>query len=288
VVVDDGHRWKDHLAAAHDYLQAPPAEFLVRLAAQARRGADPEWRSLWEEVSNLTRQALESLPEGDLLEGEILASVVEALPDGANLFVASSMPVRDLDAFCPPRDQWLNVYGNRGASGIDGLVSTTLGIAAAGNPDGGASPGTPESASVPTVGVLGDLAFYHDMNGLLVLRTLGLKVVFVVINNDGGGIFHTLPVREHEPAFTRFFATPHGLTFRKAAELYEIPYAEASTLRDLPVALEDALQAGGPCIVEVWTRREATHARRREVVAAVVEALRELAPGGAPKDPEEE
>ncbi|MGW8264780.1 MAG: 2-succinyl-5-enolpyruvyl-6-hydroxy-3-cyclohexene-1-carboxylic-acid synthase [Longimicrobiales bacterium] len=293
VVVDDGHRWKDHLAAAHDYVQAPPGEFLSILAGRARRGGDPEWGGLWETASTLTRQALDRVPEGDLLEGQILASVVEALPDGANLVVSSSMPVRDLDAFCPPRSRRLNVYGNRGTSGIDGLISTTLGVALAGQPDvgagtGSAGPRAPEPRSVPTVGVLGDLAFYHDMNGLLALKALGLNVVFVVINNDGGGIFHTLPVREHEPAFTRFFATPHGLTFRKAAELYEIPYAEASTLSDLQEALEDALQSGYPRILEVRTRREATHARRRGVVEAVVETLRAFGPGGVSKEPEEE
>jgi 2-succinyl-5-enolpyruvyl-6-hydroxy-3-cyclohexene-1-carboxylate synthase len=109
-----------------------------------------------------------------------------------------------------------------------------------------------------------------------------------VINNDGGGIFHTLPVREHEPAFTRFFATPHGLTFRKAAELYEIPYVEPSTLWDLRTSLERALQGGGPCIVEIQTRREATHARRREVQEAVVEALRKHCSEGASRETEEE
>ena len=94
------------------------------------------------------------------MEGEILAAVAEALPQGSNLLVSSSMPIRDLDAFAEPGTKTLHVFGNRGASGIDGLVSTTLGIAA--SADG----------AVPTVGVLGDLAFMHDMNGLLALKDL--------------------------------------------------------------------------------------------------------------------
>jgi len=288
MVVDDGHRWKDHLAVAHDYIQAPPGEFLSLLAERARRGGDPEWRARWEKASTLTRETLERLPDGELLEGQVLASVVDALPDGANLVVSSSMPVRDLDAFCPPRSRRLKVYGNRGTSGIDGLISTTLGIALAGDTDECAGSGAPEPGSAPTVGVLGDLAFYHDMNGLLALKSLRLRVAFVVINNDGGGIFHTLPVRVHEPAFSRFFVTPHGLSFRKAAELYEIPYAAASTLPEVRMALEDALQSEQPWILEVTTRRETTHARRRGVVEAVVEALRTFGPGATTRDPEEE
>ncbi len=274
MVVDDGHRWKDHLAAASDYLQAPPAELLYRLAAQARPLGDGAWRSAWQRAAALTRGVLDRLPAGELLEGEILAATVEALPEGANLLAASSMPIRDLDAFCSPSNKRLSVFANRGTSGIDGLVSTTLGIAAASGVSG--------AAGSPTVGVLGDLAFLHDMNGLLALGALGLGVVFVVINNDGGGIFHTLPVREHEPAFTRFFATPHGLGFRKAAELYGLPYAAAADLVELRGALEGALSRGGPAVVEVRTRREETHARRREVVAAVVEAMKELGAGAIP------
>jgi 2-succinyl-5-enolpyruvyl-6-hydroxy-3-cyclohexene-1-carboxylate synthase len=209
------------------------------------------------------------MPPGDLLEGEILSAVADALPAGANLLVASSMPIRDLDAFGMPHSTTLNVFGNRGASGIDGLVSTTLGIAAA-------SEGVDESPR-PTVGVLGDLAFFHDMNGLLALKSLNPWVVLVVVNNDGGGIFHTLPVREYEPAFTRFFATPHGLDFRKVAAVYDIPYQVAASLQEFESAFAGALSAGGPVVLEVRTDREKTHSRRRAAVEAVVTSLSDLA-----------
>jgi 2-succinyl-5-enolpyruvyl-6-hydroxy-3-cyclohexene-1-carboxylate synthase len=248
---------------------------------------------MWEEAEARTREVVRGRGAGELLEGEILAAVVETLPEGANLLVASSMPIRDLDAFGVPGERVLNVFGNRGASGIDGLVSTTLGIAVGAGgtgmeelarPEATKVPGVgraperhqPRVAAAPTVGVLGDLAFYHDMNGLLALRSLGLPVTLVVVNNDGGGIFHTLPVREHEPAFTRFFATPHGLEFGKAAELYGIPYALAGSLEDFEMAFADALASGGPGIVEVRTRREETHTRRRKVVEEVVKAMEDL------------
>jgi len=280
IVVDDGSRWKDHLASAHHYIQASPAPFLGRLATEVRGAKDPEWQKVWSEAEARTRKALDRQGTGELLEGEILAAVADGLPEGANLMVASSMPIRDLDAFGFPLPKALRVFGNRGASGIDGLVSTTLGIAAAS--ESGARPdGTGLGAGPvrPTVGVLGDLAFFHDMNGLLILKSLNFRVIFVVVNNDGGGIFHTLPIREHEPAFTQFFATPHGLDFGKVAELYGLPYSHVASLADFEDFFSKALMAEGPCILEVRTRREETHQRRREVVAAVVEAMDGLGGG---------
>ncbi|MFH1762756.1 MAG: 2-succinyl-5-enolpyruvyl-6-hydroxy-3-cyclohexene-1-carboxylic-acid synthase [Gemmatimonadota bacterium] len=280
IVVDEGGRWKDHLASAHHYLQASPAPVLDRLAAEVWDPPDPEWVRLWAEAEARTRRVLETQIAGELLEGEILATVASGLPEGANLLVASSMPIRDLDAFGFPGPGCLRVFGNRGASGIDGLVSTTLGIAvasASGDGPGGSSPGVgPER---PTVGVLGDLAFLHDMNGLLALRSVKPWVIFVVVNNDGGGIFHTLPVREHEPAFTKFFATPHGLDFKQAAEFHSLPYSRATSLAEFREAFSRALLTDGPSVLEVRTRREETHQRRRKVVAAVVEAMEDLAGG---------
>jgi 2-succinyl-5-enolpyruvyl-6-hydroxy-3-cyclohexene-1-carboxylate synthase len=274
IVVDEGSRWKDHLASAHDYIQAGPAPFLGRLAGEVRGPRDGGWRELWSEADRRTRDVLGRREPGELLEGEILAAVVADLPEGANLMVASSMPIRDLDAFGLPGSKALQVFGNRGASGIDGLVSTTLGIALASDQrcEPGDEPQAPALGRL-TVGVLGDLAFFHDLNGLLALRSVQPRVVFVVVNNDGGGIFQTLPVREHEPAFTRFFATPHGLDFRKAAEFHGLPYLRAGSLTEFREAFSQATTMDGPALLEVRTRREATHHRRREVVAAVVRSM---------------
>lgn len=282
IVVDEGHRWKDHLAAAADYLRVSPAHLLGSLAAEVRGGVDPAWVDLWAEAEARTRGVLDGLGSGELLEGEILSAVAAGLPEGANLLVGSSMPIRDLDAFGFQGPEALRVFGNRGVSGIDGLVSTTLGIAVGSDlgPEAGPEAGF---ASAPTVGVLGDLAFFHDMNGLLALRALRPWVVFVVLNNDGGGIFHTLPVRDHEPAFTRFFATPHGLDFEKVAGLYGTLFSRVDSLAEFREVFASSLATGGPGIVEVRTRREGTHERRREVAAAVVAAMEGLGGGDAPR-----
>jgi 2-succinyl-5-enolpyruvyl-6-hydroxy-3-cyclohexene-1-carboxylate synthase len=105
-------------------------------------------------------------------------------------------------------------------------------------------------------------------------------VIFVVVNNDGGGIFHTLPVSKHEPAFSRFFTTAHGLDFGRVAELYGIAYSRNENLEEFRRGFSQALGQGGSSIVEVRTRRAETHERRREVVRAVVEAMEGLGQGG--------
>jgi 2-succinyl-5-enolpyruvyl-6-hydroxy-3-cyclohexene-1-carboxylate synthase len=225
----------------------------------AESSLDPAWRSAWETASTTASHALAEQAAGNDHEGRVLADVVETLPEGSSLFVSSSMPVRDLDAFGRPRDVRLDVWANRGASGIDGILSSAFGVAAA-------SPG-------PTVCVLGDVAFFHDQNGLLWSRESDAAVVFVLIDNDGGGIFHMLPVRDYEPHFTRFFATPHGLDFQHAARMHGVPFQEVEGAR-LSEALGEALEAGGTHVLRVRTDRVRSQARRREIAEAVAGSVR--------------
>ncbi len=124
------------------------------------------------------------------------------LPPDATLVVASSMPVRDVESFFPAREQPPRVLANRGANGIDGTVSTAFGVAATG---------------VRTVLLIGDVALAHDIGGLLAARRLGLDLTIVLLNNDGGGIFHFLPVAGEGADFEEHVATPHGLDFARAA-----------------------------------------------------------------------
>jgi 2-succinyl-5-enolpyruvyl-6-hydroxy-3-cyclohexene-1-carboxylate synthase len=275
VVVDQGFRWKDHTASAREYVRASPGPLLEALALKAPRVGEPAWRSLWERAEETTREVLEAEPRDEpplgtrggaeprlrsgLMEGWILEALAALLPPDTHLLIGSSMPIRDLDAFGRPRPETLHVHGNRGSSGIDGLVSTALGMGAV--------------VAGPAVAVLGDLAFLHDMNGLLALKTEGIPVGFVVVNNDGGGIFHTLPVRRLEPSFTRFFATPHGLDLGKVADLYGIPFARADSLAGFRASLPALLSNREPFILEIRTDRETTHGRLREVISAVEGAM---------------
>lgn len=264
VVVDEGARWKDHGATATEYLAGGPvaALELVADALDAGRGSDDHatrWTDLWRAVDGAARRVLAEV-DGDPAsthEGALWRRLARALPE-AVVFVSSSMPVRDLDVFGVPEGRAWSVLGNRGASGIDGIVSTAFGVAA--------------GQGRPVVCVLGDLALFHDQNGLLWSREADLAVTFILVDNDGGGIFHMLPIAEHEPDFTTFFATPHGLDFRHAAALHGIDFGDVT-----PATLEEevasAASRGGTAVLRLRTDRVAARARRAEIASAVAEAV---------------
>jgi 2-succinyl-5-enolpyruvyl-6-hydroxy-3-cyclohexene-1-carboxylate synthase len=165
-----------------------------------------------------------------------------------------------LDALTLPREEGLEVLANRGASGIDGIVSTAFGIAS--------------QRTGATVCVIGDVAFFHDQNGLLWSREADAAVVFVLVDNDGGGLFQSLPIAAHEPHFTRFFVTPHGLDFRHAADLHGLSVTDVPIL-ELGDALDEAVRKGKTTIVRVRSERVASHAKREQLVKGVSEKVRE-------------
>ena len=273
VVIDDGGHRKDHQGLAKHYLHAPAGAVLNRLAggegpaeSDGSRAPLPphrrRWMGDWMEMEAAAWSAIvEDASDADH-EGAHAAATLRALPPGATLFLSSSMPVRDMDGYGRPGALDIQVLGNRGASGIDGIVSTVLGCAG-----GGAG---------PVVGLVGDIAFYHDMNGLLAARDSQLNVVFVLVDNDGGGIFHMLPIREFEPVFTPCFATPHGLDFRHAARLYGLRLTDVSTPAELEAAVAAGVGRAGTEVVRVRTDRERnrrSHERTRARVASRVHEI---------------
>lgn len=272
IVVDDGTHRKDHQGLADHYLRAPASRVLDRLAGAGGEGEDGRpgppsssrlrWARRWTEIEAASWEAVAASAGDADNEGAYAAAAIRALPPGATLFVSSSMPVRDVDAYGRPRARGLQVLGNRGASGIDGVVSSALGCAA-----GGAG---------PVVALLGDLAFYHDMNGLLAARDRELNVVFVLVDNDGGGIFHMLPIRDFEPVFTPYFATPHGLDFRHAARMYGLPFTDAASPPELEEAVAAAVGRRGAEVIRVRTDRERNRSSHRLVQAEVGRSVNKL------------
>ncbi len=259
ILVDAGGRWKDHTASATEAVRADPILTLEGLLEDAGvpRGPFNEWSALWLRVEDAVRKALEESRSEAPFEGNVIAETALALTGDDLLFVSSSMAVRDLDAFVARHPTPLPVLGNRGASGIDGITSTAA----------GASIGTGRRV----VALMGDLALLHDTNGLSVLRNSPARVVLVVVNNDGGGIFHLLPIRRHEPAFTPLFATPHGLELSHLAALYELPHrridlrgvlGESEGAEEMKAGLGEALSREGSGILEIRTDREENRLRR--------------------------
>jgi 2-succinyl-5-enolpyruvyl-6-hydroxy-3-cyclohexene-1-carboxylate synthase len=227
-----------------------------------------EWLRSWATADGAAAEALSDFLEAgdDLTEPRTARELAAALPDGSNLVVGSSMPVRDLDAVMEPRTG-VDIFCNRGANGIDGFVSTTLGIAIA--------------SERPTAALCGDLTFLHDQNGLLATRSMHGACVIVVINNDGGGIFSFLEQADYPEHFERVFGTPHGADLdgvAKAAGCGFERVTTASVLRDSVVA---RLELGGVHLVEVQTNRSHNVTVHRDMYAATDNALRHLWPGDA-------
>jgi 2-succinyl-5-enolpyruvyl-6-hydroxy-3-cyclohexene-1-carboxylate synthase len=273
LIVVDGARWSDPSLLADEMVHADPRslaeDLLASLSTTSKAGRDPGgWVKRWRDLNAAARSALaeHSSSLDEHFEGRALADVVACLPSGAALFVSSSMPVRDLDAFGAGDERSIRVFANRGANGIDGVVSTAMGAAA----------GARERGDGPLVLVIGDLAFYHDMNGLLAARLHSLDATVVVINNDGGGIFSFLPQADHPEFFEKLFGTPHGLDFAHAAALYEAAFSRAENSDAFRASLTKGIKGKGLHIIEVRTNRARNVELHREAWARVASAVQGL------------
>ncbi|MCW3066183.1 MAG: 2-succinyl-6-hydroxy-2,4-cyclohexadiene-carboxylic acid synthase/2-oxoglutarate decarboxylase [Solirubrobacterales bacterium] len=254
IAVDPEGAWQDPAGVVSRRLDNLP----VRAGA-----ADPDWLYAWRAADRVVVEALEAAVGADLTEPRVAVELGARLPSAATLVVASSMPVRDVETFFPLRPDPPRVLSNRGANGIDGTVSTAFGVAAT---------ATPEER---TVLLIGDVALAHDIGGLLAARRLSLDLTIVLLNNDGGGIFHFLPVAGETDAFEQHVATPHGLDFAHAAALYGCDHERVEDLGSFRTALDAALATPGASIVEVPTERVANveaHRRAWEAVRAALSA----------------
>jgi 2-succinyl-5-enolpyruvyl-6-hydroxy-3-cyclohexene-1-carboxylate synthase len=250
----------DPRAARHDpasvVTERQRGDPVAALRAGERNGpADPAWLQRWREADDAAGEAIVSALGDELSEPVVAASLSAWLGTDATLFVASSMPIRDVELFFGARARGPRVLANRGANGIDGTVSSAFGAAAV-------------AGGAPVVLLIGDVALLHDVGGLLAARRLGLALTIVLINNDGGGIFHFLPVSGEADAFERHVATPHGLEFEHAAALYGCGYERAVTKDELRGALQRAIERQpGTTIVEVRTDRVENLALHRRIAA---------------------
>ncbi len=222
-----------------------------------------EWITTWQHADQVTRQALQQAMQDFQVpfEGRVFSELANLLPDGATLYVGNSMPVRDLDTFFWCNRQRLRLMGNRGANGIDGVVSSALGVSAV------ASPGE------PTVLVIGDLSFLHDLNGLLAARLHQLNLTIILMNNDGGGIFSFLPQAAYPEHFEQLFGTPTGLDFRLAVQMYDGQFQHVETWEQFRNALKRGLDTGGLHVIEIPTERVSNVSMHRRLWQIVSKAI---------------
>jgi 2-succinyl-5-enolpyruvyl-6-hydroxy-3-cyclohexene-1-carboxylate synthase len=237
------------------------------LAAAGGPGAATGWLSGWLSADQAARQAVDALLDGDerLSEPRLARDLAAVLPDGALLWAASSLPIRDLDHHASPR-AGLRIMASRGASGIDGLVSSAIGAALAHQAAGGGQ----------AVALLGDLALLHDAPGLL----LGPEeprpdLCLIVVNNDGGGIFSMLEQAAFPGPFERVFGTPHRAGIRELAAAAGMPFRLIESAADLAAVLSEPSARGGLRLVELRTDRTGQAALRARLTEAATAALAE-------------
>ena len=248
-LVESHGRWPDPLHQTTRLLRADADAVCAALVAALPLPAPVAW------LEDFAAEERRAAGLAQAVAKPIEAAVVETLLHhlaGGCLFSGNSMAIRDLDNFAAGGEAPLRIVGNRGASGIDGNVSTALGLCAA--------------LGKPVVALLGDLAFYHDMNGLLAAR--GLNITFVVLNNGGGGIFSYLPQAGLEE-FERAWLTPTQLDFSHAARMYGLEYRKVECSGDFDAALAAALEHDGPDLIEVMVDREISVACHRGYWATV-------------------
>ena len=200
-----------------------------------------------------------AIEEPSCFEGRTIRELQQHIPDNSQVLVANSMTVRDFDYFWFSGESDAVLYGNRGVNGIDGTVSTALGLATNGQ---------------PTYLVTGDLSLFHDLNGLAVAKTHNLNLTIILHNNDGGGIFEYLP-QKGTKYFDYLFSTSQGLDYSGAAKLYGCGYTKISSPDELAPVLAKVSKESGVHIIEILTDREYSRQLHRKYtnVSVDMEAL---------------
>lgn len=257
------HNWADDAFNTSLVVQAEPVltcqMLFEHLAENFTIRVDQNWVEALRLAEESAWQVIDEVRREENFEGGLLADLLDYLREGDGLFVASSLPIRHLDQFGRARPLGLSVFANRGVSGIDGTLASAAGVAAS-------------NLDRRVVLVIGDLAFFHDLNSLLAVRNYAPNLVIILINNDGGGIFERLPIAEFEPPYSRLFRVPHGLHFKAAADLFALDYQAAepgASFRNILQAIlgqDEREEVERVVLIEVKTDAGHHEEVRREII----------------------
>lgn len=250
-IVEEHTGYREPVGNRTEFIYAD-SKFLCEdiLAADVEMSFDRRWLEKWQAINQVAKKHLINASKAEsITEGEAVKRLMELIPNESSLYVGNSMAVRDLDTFFMTTPKQLSILANRGANGIDGMVSSGLGAAATGQ---------------PLTLLLGDLSFFHDMNGLLAAKHYQINITIVLINNDGGGIFSFLPQQQQPDKFEQLFGTPHGIDFSRVIDMYDGSHQVVTNEQDLDDALLASYQHTGLSVVEVKTDRTSNMEWHRE------------------------
>lgn len=254
IAVDEAPEFRDSLGVVTHHLQVSP-ESVFSIPVERQKTSHTRLWSVADKIAEGVAKDYTGMP-GD--EGIIVKTLLDFLPAGSDLVSGSSMPIRDMDTFFSQTDKKLTLFSNRGANGIDGVVSTAFGIQAA--------------RKKSTYLLIGDLSFLHDVNGLIVSRFHETDLTIVILNNDGGGIFSYLPQSTVPNHFEELFGTPTGLSFEHIAAMYDAQYAALHSVEEFQAELMKD-KTKNVRILEVFTSRPVNVQSHRAYWAEVIKRI---------------
>jgi 2-succinyl-5-enolpyruvyl-6-hydroxy-3-cyclohexene-1-carboxylate synthase len=255
ILVDPFGRWPDPVHRVGEMLRATPQVLCDALTPRISSAAPNHWWQAFRDQERRAARLIQEMSRGEpWFEAQLVPALLDALPPGSILFSGNSLPVREVDSFSGSREKPLLMIANRGASGIDGHVSSQLGLA------------TAATESTTVVGLIGDLAFYHDMNGLLAAGDC--NATLIIINNNGGGIFRYLPQAGLE-TLDRYWTTPTRLDFQHAAALYQLHFRRVAGAEEFQRALDENLARPGVKLIEAVVDPQHSVERHRDYWRAV-------------------
>ncbi len=262
VLMDPANRWNDPSFIVTQHAAADQVAVLTEAAGVVRR--ESAWCERWKELDlTVGRVIADEIQRGPLLSALVTSVLAEAVPDGTLVMASNSMPVRELDSFVPTEGPRIDFVGNRGASGIDGITSTALGLAS--------------QHEGPVVLFIGDIALLHDLGALFGAARCGLHLTVVCVDNNGGGIFSSLPIasRGDEVDFETLFRTPHGLDLAGFGGVGGVRVSEVSSVSDFAEVLRSACESDTPGVdvVLVAVDPDADLAQHRAIAGAVKDAV---------------
>jgi 2-succinyl-5-enolpyruvyl-6-hydroxy-3-cyclohexene-1-carboxylate synthase len=254
--------WTDDSHLLSDQLTCDPVQF-CELLTQHISVNTRDYLGYWQGLEALTWQhTADHFDTQPFFDAIAVYDTLNNLPKDCTVLFGNSLPVRHADQFGRPQAGQVFIHGNRGASGIDGNISTALGMGYA-------------RYDYPLIAILGDITFYHDMNGLLASKLLELKPIIILLNNGGGGIFERLPVRNFEPHFTPYFLTPHNLDFAHSAALYGLAHTRVTTRNDFQAAFNHSVGSGQASLIEVMTDAKTDLHQRQRFITSLRDALKD-------------
>lgn len=259
ILVNDDPKRYDPVHIVSNRFEADIQQFCKKLMPYIQIKSEKDWLYEIIQANQKVNDLTDSLNTNQINEVSIAQYISKIIPNKSGLFLASSMPIRDMDMYAVKSDKQVTVGSNRGASGIDGTIASAAGFT--------------RGLKSPVTLVIGDLAFIHDLNSLALLSTLTYPLIIILINNHGSGIFSFLPISKHKNVFEKYFVTPHSFGFKHAAKLFKINYFYLNSTNDFTQIYNSCLKKQKSAVIEVETSREENYKLHKQLESQIVKVL---------------